>query len=516
MSKSFNLGKVIGKSAYEYAKDGGYSGTETDFTNILASAINEEKANEVVTNYLSISDNLEKAGIATKNALLKNITSHINVLWFGLDNTGAKDNADLLQTILDTVDNGTTLYFPSGEYLLSHGVTVNKSIQLLGDRKGRYLAGNDSTKIHGSCLKFMDSTTDATMITQGDNCWSLTMHNLMLLGNSGNFYDDGLNDETIPYAEYRYEVINENVNGLLCIHSADITDCSFCSFSGYALSPAQAQNINQCKFYGNAIGVYAAKNDVMLRDCYITAGKTGIYCPGSKNVMIFDCYMDLFSEYAIYCESWLSGYINAYIDHVTYSGIHADTLNNLMVCGNIHRAGMFYSGKSIDDLKVSDDASKELENFSKACSISCNRTYKSTFEIGSTPKQNDDKGTSAKSSPVLGLYITQAFSSVLIGSEIDVYVRVFKTADALTVLSNKGIIRYSYSVIRTSPTIVIKSYAPNSTAKAQNLGDMWFNSYKKEMYIATAITDSATTWDKQYTAKEIAALEERISALENK
>ena len=62
MSKSFNLGKIVGKSAYDSAKEGGFVGSVEDFNTQLATSINEEKANEVVTNYLSIVDNLEKAG----------------------------------------------------------------------------------------------------------------------------------------------------------------------------------------------------------------------------------------------------------------------------------------------------------------------------------------------------------------------------------------------------------------------------------------------------------------------
>lgn len=474
----------------------------------------QAKVDKAVNDYLTNDGNVEKLGIVTTNKLLKNVASHINVLWYGLDNTGAKDNADLLQSVLDSVKDGTTLYFPAGEYLLSHGVTVNKSIQLLGDRKGRYLGKSDSTKIYGSCLKFMDTVSDATMITQGANCWSLTMHKLMLFGNSGAWYDDGLNDEIIPYAEYRYEVTNENVNGLLCIHSADITDCSFCSFSGYGLSNAQAQNINQCKFYGNGIGVYVAKNDIMLRDCYITAGKTGIYCPGSKNVMIYDCYMDMFSEYGIYCESYLSGFINGYIDHTTYSGIHADTINNLFMMANIHRAGMYYSGMALDDLKSSDDTNTELDNFSKACAVSCKNMYKSTLQLGASPKPNDDASTSSKSSPMLALYVQQCFTSILIGSSIEAYIRLFNTADALTLISNKGVLRYGYGVVKTTPSMVVKSYAPNARTKGQNVGDMWYNSYKKELYIAKVVTDDATTWEKQYSTTEIAALEARIADLE--
>lgn len=471
----------------------------------------QAKVDAAVNAYLGENDNITSLGLAT----LKNVFSYINVTFLGVDNKGSKDNAGLLQTIIDSVPNGTTLYFPYGEYLLSHGITIDKSLQLVGDRKGRYLGGTDTTKIHGSCLKFMDTVSNDTMIVQGNNCWSLTMHNMVLYGNSGASYDDGLNDETIPYAQYRYDVINENVNGVLCVHSADITDCSFNSFSGYALSPNQAQNINQCKFYNNGIGVYAEKNDVMLRDCYITAGRIGIYCVGSKNLMVYDCYIDLLSEYGIYCESWLSGFINAYIDHTNYSGIHADTLNNLMVIANMHRNGMYNSGVTVDDLLVSDDATAELGNFSKACAVSCKWMKATTLQLGANIKNNDDLQASSKESPVIAVYAAQAWNSIVIGTEIDVKVRTLTELNALTLMSEKGTVKYSAGIVKTTPNVVVKSYAPSATTKACNVGDMWYNSYKKVWYVATEVTDSATTWERQYTTTEISDIISRLETLES-
>ena len=52
MSKTFNLGKIVGKSAYEYAKDGGYTGTEDEFKALMATPMTEEKVDERVNNHL--------------------------------------------------------------------------------------------------------------------------------------------------------------------------------------------------------------------------------------------------------------------------------------------------------------------------------------------------------------------------------------------------------------------------------------------------------------------------------
>ena len=138
---------------------------------------NDELSTEInayLPEYFGVESKVKELGLAT----LKNALAYINVTFLGVDNAGAKDNADLLQTIIDSVPSGTTLYFPTGVYLLSKGITINKSIQLIGDRKGRYLAVKDNAKEYGSCLKFMDTVSNDTMITQGANSWSLVIRNL--------------------------------------------------------------------------------------------------------------------------------------------------------------------------------------------------------------------------------------------------------------------------------------------------------------------------------------------------
>ncbi len=53
MSKTVNLGRVVGKSAYEQAKEGGYAGTEAEFNTLMANPMTETKVDERVNTYLA-------------------------------------------------------------------------------------------------------------------------------------------------------------------------------------------------------------------------------------------------------------------------------------------------------------------------------------------------------------------------------------------------------------------------------------------------------------------------------
>lgn len=48
-----NLGRVVGKSAYEQAKEGGYAGTEAEFNTLMANPMTAEKVDERVNTYLA-------------------------------------------------------------------------------------------------------------------------------------------------------------------------------------------------------------------------------------------------------------------------------------------------------------------------------------------------------------------------------------------------------------------------------------------------------------------------------
>ena len=419
----------------------------------------------------------------------------INVLNHGIIGDGVTDNYDAIQNLINNADAGSTIFFPKGVYCISKGlVTSNKNVNIVGERKGRYIANNDTPSAKfGSIIKYI-GTEDATMITQGASDWYLTMSNITFYSDACKFKDNGLSDGTIPYLQYTLELSNKVVNGIECIHGCQLRNVAVVGMSGYGIKPSKAQNIIECNIYSCRYGILQENNDLMIRNCYITASGTAIYCKGSKNLIASDCYIDLLAEYGIYCENYLSGSItDCYIDHSNYSAVcvkgASNNLNLDIYCG---RNGMYYSGSAEEDIKNS-TATTELSNMAMATAVCFNFMIESNIKIHAVKRPNDDAGTSSKKTPVFTLYVQQVKSGYIEGTQINEYIRQKANTVRPVIINANGIVKSIYkSNEYTKAGVVKKTYTPQSTHMASQIGDMWI--YGNKVYIATNITDTETTW----------------------
>ena len=419
----------------------------------------------------------------------------INVLEHGIVGDGVTDNYDAIQNLINSADEGSTIFFPKGVYCISKGlVTSSKNINIVGERKGRYIANNDNPSAKfGSIIEYI-GTENATMLTQGASDWYLTMSNITFYSDSCKFKDNGLADGTIPYLQYALELSDKVVNGIECIHGCQLRNVAVVGMSGYGIKPSQSQNIIECDIYSCRYGILQENNDLMIRNCYISASGTAIYCKGSKNLIASDCYMDLLTEYGIYCENYLSGNItDCYIDHSNYSAVcvkgASNNLNLDIYCG---RNGIYYSGSAEEDIKNS-TATTELLNMAMATAVCFNLMIESNIKIHAVKRPNDDTGTSSKKTPVFTLYIQQIKSGYIEGTQINEYIRQKANTVRPVIINANGIIKSIYkSNEYTKVGVVKKTYTPQSTHMASQIGDMWI--YGNKVYIATNITDTETTW----------------------
>lgn len=513
-----------GASAYDIAVSNGFSGTEVEWLESLKGADGaqgepgpagadgkdgsdgangadgKDGVSPTITENEDNTDDVYKLDITTAESTfttpnLKGGGFWITPQMFGAKADGVTDDSDAIQLAIDNAPNGATLYFPKGVYAISKGlVTSGKDISIRGERNGRYIGKNDALSANwGSIIKYIGDS-DATLITQGSSDWNLTITDIILYSNSCTFTDNGLDDETIPYAQYSLTKKDIVVNGIKTIHTSSMRRVAVVGMSGYGLSPTQAMNVVDCNFYACNRCIQVENNDLMLRNCYLTASGTAIYCVGSRNIIVSDCYMDLLSEYGIYCESYLSGSItDVYIDHSNYAAVCAKgAFNNLnldIFCG---RNGMYYAGSTLDDIKDT-TAATELENMSLGATVCVNFVFRSQLKIHAIKRPVDDAGTSSKTAPVLGLYIQQLRSGIIEGVQLESYIRNTSNTTEPASINANGVISSVYKNREYKKVgLFIATYAPQSTHMASQAGDLWL--YNNKLYIATAKTDEATTW----------------------
>ena len=117
-----------GKSAYQYAVEGGYAGTEAEFAAKLAA---EKFANP---NALTFTGAVTGSYDGSNPMTVKIPRGTINVKDFGAAGDGVTDDTAALQLAFDsTADQGGNLYIPEGDYKITGQLTIADPICVSDD-----------------------------------------------------------------------------------------------------------------------------------------------------------------------------------------------------------------------------------------------------------------------------------------------------------------------------------------------------------------------------------------------
>lgn len=138
-----------GKSAYQFAQEAGYTGTETDFSKKLNQATFANPFPLTFTGATSatydgsaaVTVDLQSGGSSQDIEVIKQdiflLKRNVwNAISDGkLDNTGVVDCAEIVQKAIDDAKPCTVLYFPKGSYLFKNNITINqkKGLTIKGD-----------------------------------------------------------------------------------------------------------------------------------------------------------------------------------------------------------------------------------------------------------------------------------------------------------------------------------------------------------------------------------------------
>lgn len=175
----------------------------------------------------------------------ENIDSRgINVLLLGLKNDGTTDNSSVFNSVLNSITDGTKLFFPKGDYLFSNNISINKQVHFEGI-KPKYEVGDLSkgTVIRGGGLYFVSGSRYSTVRNIGvvnksrpngfdirGNTGDITLDNCLSIGR----------DHCYLIESYLGEVTNVKV-----------TNCeSFDGIHGF-ISKAKATNFINCQANNN-------------------------------------------------------------------------------------------------------------------------------------------------------------------------------------------------------------------------------------------------------------------------
>ena len=122
----------------------------------LASLINDNLLEDINTKVDTF-----KTEVSSQLDIMTKYSSINAVTQIGLDNTGAIEIGDKLQTFIDNYDgNKLNIYFPNGVYLWSNTVSTNKTLYISGEKSNVTIRNTGNL----ACLKHSESCTISGLI----------------------------------------------------------------------------------------------------------------------------------------------------------------------------------------------------------------------------------------------------------------------------------------------------------------------------------------------------------------
>lgn len=238
----------------------------------------------------------------------------INVLWFGLNNTGTVDNiplANKLKGFVDKLKGNCTLYFPEGHYRFTDQLKFSNvtNFSITGSSKQYLFFKGD--KVNASCVLDFDESDNGGLVIE--TFTGLSISNLFISYNQENkqnasgaalkitqghiFEIEGLAVDA--YAAQSSPVVGMEIGGntmQTCCFSGSISDCKIAGNDGYGL---WLRNANTSI---NVTSIYCLHTPIVvdgtvystLSNCAVDGGTIGYYITGSTsfnttNVSFLSC-----------------------------------------------------------------------------------------------------------------------------------------------------------------------------------------------------------------------------------
>lgn len=313
--------------------------------------------------------------------IIKETDRWINVLNYGVCNNEKEDVSSRVQEIINAAPEDSIIYFPSGKYLFTSGIEINKRLTLCGDTYFRSNnAGNEyfhSGATQFSCnfdkKKVEEGTIESFTVImvkgvehciksisfQSDSCYRPddkvdNTHNPPANG------EPGLHHKIIFTHEGKYisAIVCDNVSE----GSGHYENLDFGGFAEIALEMPNNSTANDITIFTCNRGISAGENSI------ITNGKTWGCTYGieiSTGTFINGMRVEEVGKVAIDSIGKGSNFItNITIDQCGYCGFKFDSISNTQISGNISRCGQYYFNFTYDDYLKLDDKDRIEEAYS--------------------------------------------------------------------------------------------------------------------------------------------------------
>ncbi len=192
----------------------------------------------------------------------------------------AKDNTKAFEQAISDLRPGGTLIIPSGLFMITSAIKINKPLRIIGGGQSRSIVENSQSQNCGIIIN-TTSNTEPIFIIEKDAGWKVVIISELLMVGTGNF-----NKMFTPIPSNKTPLVEDSkVKGVgiyLQGASAEIRNCSFINlYAGIIAFGTIGLTIQSCNFHRFHLGFYAPSNGTCnvttIRNNEFTTGHVGVY-----------------------------------------------------------------------------------------------------------------------------------------------------------------------------------------------------------------------------------------------
>lgn len=280
-----------------------------------------------------------------------------NVLDYGFTPDGKTDNIEMFKKLWKEIEPRSTIYFPTGEYLVSESLIINKFINIKGDGWNSKIIKNSNFSDNGilsvsspsksidpaDSIRISDILLDASVPTEGE----IETDGIVIDGGNNLFFDNiGITNQSGNGIAFKNNSLNNTV---------EISKCYIrkCQKSGINISSFSSDiHINECDIgYNTLSNVILAGTSSTIKNSTVWGSTTdcGLVINGKSN-HISNCQFEGNARHAILlydashssitsCKIYSSLFAGAYGIYLTKTD--EQIIENVLISGN-----MIYSSLS--------------------------------------------------------------------------------------------------------------------------------------------------------------------------
>lgn len=273
----------------------------------------------------------------------------MNAACFGIKVNSDDDQADAIQTFLNSVPHNYKAYFPAGSYVLERGIKIPGNREIFGDTTNTLNASWNGTGF------FFKNLAENTVAIDAHADGKQTVHNLWVqIEGAYTFEEDRTKAKTTndnkmvsPFT------ITKKVNGIVGLYiggyGSIAKDNVVLGASEVGIKSDAFCQIRNNQIWDSSTGI-RTKSDMQISGNRVQHCEFGLDLQGAECNVINERYDSISEMGYLLNQAHGSNLVNVQVDYCGGPGILLNNTSNCHISTQIGRTGIYYAGTEADDL----------------------------------------------------------------------------------------------------------------------------------------------------------------------